>query len=72
MSAFFSVLCLSQLPYTVDSDDNLDELYVFTYDEAVHDLRDQYQADLVVLVGYFPGVCGRGCVECLCYRSFCS
>lgn len=49
-----------QLPYVVVSEDDADELYNLTVNEAVKDLRDQYKADLVVLVGVFPDTCGRG------------
>lgn len=51
--------CLPQLPYTVGSRDDNTELFNLRINDAVKVLRDQYQADLVVLVGVFPAVCGR-------------
>lgn len=50
---------LPQLPYVVESEDDSVELYNFRENDAVKELRDQYAADLVVLVGNFPAVCGR-------------
>lgn len=49
-----------QLPYVVESEDDSIELYNFRENDDVKDLRDQYRADLVVLVGEFPSTCGRG------------
>lgn len=51
--------CLPQLPYVVESQEDNTELNIFRGNDAVKALRDQYQADLVVLVGVFPAVCGR-------------
>lgn len=51
--------CIPQLPYTVQTQEDNPELFNFRQNEAVKVLRDQYQADLVVLVGVFPAVCGR-------------
>lgn len=49
-----------QLPYNQASEDDNAELRILTYNEAVETMRDDYKADLVVLVGSFPGVCGLG------------
>lgn len=48
-----------QLPYVVGSTDDNDELFNLRVNQDVEDLRDQYLADLVVMVGVFPAVCGR-------------
>lgn len=48
-----------QLPYTVETQEDNPELFNFRQNEAVQELRDQYAADLIVLVGVFPQVCGR-------------
>ncbi|CAM9269926.1 unnamed protein product [Ectocarpus sp. 8 AP-2014] len=54
-----------ELPYSqMEYDPNADtistapELYTMASNTDVHDLRDDYQADLVQMVGYFPGTCG--------------
>ena len=56
-----SLFCVypPQLPYTVQSRDDNDELFNFRQNDDVRDLREKHQADLVVLVGVFPAVCGR-------------
>lgn len=53
------MLFVLQLPYTVQTQDDNPELYNFRSNADVQALRDQHQADLVVLVGVFPSVCGR-------------
>lgn len=58
-SLFVCFCSTAQLPYTVESEEDNSELSIFTNNEDVQDLRDRYLADLVVLVGVFPAVCGR-------------
>ncbi|CAM9444977.1 unnamed protein product, partial [Ectocarpus sp. 13 AM-2016] len=50
----------SQMVYDPDAAtiDTEPELYAMASNPDVHDLRDDYQADLVQMVGYFPGTCG--------------
>ncbi|CBN76176.1 PKD domain protein [Ectocarpus siliculosus] len=53
----------TQLPYDQMLDDTTDygpELDAMTGNAAVAALRDEHEADLVLLVGYFPNTCGRG------------
>ncbi|CAB1100369.1 unnamed protein product [Ectocarpus sp. CCAP 1310/34] len=62
----YRLVHVAELPYsqmTYDPSDDIDlepELDALAADSDVTDLRDQYQGDLVQLVGYFPGTCGRG------------
>ncbi|CAN0525155.1 unnamed protein product [Ectocarpus sp. 12 AP-2014] len=51
----------SQMTYIPSDDIDLEpELDALAANSNVTDLRDQYQGDLVQLVGYFPGKCGLG------------
>lgn len=63
----FLVVRFLQLPYSQMDYDSGDEditlapeMSEFSSSTEVADLRDQYQADLVQMVGYFPGTCGAG------------
>ncbi|CAM9373919.1 unnamed protein product, partial [Ectocarpus sp. 8 AP-2014] len=59
----FNLVGVEQLPYNQMLDDTTDynpELEAMTGNAAVAALRDQYEADLVLLVGYFPNTCGLG------------
>ncbi|CAM9367517.1 unnamed protein product, partial [Ectocarpus sp. 12 AP-2014] len=62
----YRLVHVAELPYsqiTYDPNVAIDlgpELGTLAADSDVGDLRDQYQGDLVQLVGYFPGTCGRG------------
>ncbi|CAN0210802.1 unnamed protein product, partial [Ectocarpus sp. 6 AP-2014] len=62
----YRLVQVAELPYsqiTYDPTDDIDlgpELDALAADSDVDDLRDQYQGDLVQLVGYFPGTCGLG------------
>lgn len=50
-----------QAPYVQETVDASDTLSLLRTNEAVNELRDQYQADLVVLYGgYMSGYCGYG------------
>ena len=51
-------LAVPQLPYVVETTDPDREHTIFSLDTDVQALRDQHNADLVVLVGDFPSVCG--------------
>lgn len=55
-----SVPHLAQLPYSQTTQDSTVELPGMRANAAVQALRDQVQADLVLLVGDFPGTCGLG------------
>lgn len=52
--------CHPKLPYTQENRDSSDGLYALRDDAEVAQLRDDYGADLVILAGDFPDVCGRG------------
>ncbi len=56
----FCPLARPQLPYDQGTTDPGTELSFLRENQDVIDLRDQYGADLVVLVGNFPGTCGLG------------
>ncbi|CAN0406342.1 unnamed protein product, partial [Ectocarpus sp. 12 AP-2014] len=59
----FNLVRVEQLPYDQLSPFTSDyepELRAMTDNAAVAALRDQYGADLVLLVGYFPNTCGLG------------
>lgn len=49
-----------KLPYAQESEDYSAELGEMRLDAEVAQLRNNYGADLVVLVGAFPTVCGAG------------
>lgn len=51
---------LSQLPYTQQHKEIEDELGVLAANTAVQQLRDNYNADLVMLIGHFPKSSSRG------------
>lgn len=52
--------CRAQLPYNQGSTNPSTELSFLRTNAAVNAIRDEYFADLVVLVGNFPGTCGLG------------
>ncbi|CAM9764939.1 unnamed protein product, partial [Ectocarpus sp. 4 AP-2014] len=62
----YRLVHVAELPYsqmTYIPSDDIDlkpELDALAANSNVTDLRDQYQGDLVQLVGYFPGKCGTG------------
>ncbi|CAN0121836.1 unnamed protein product [Ectocarpus sp. 4 AP-2014] len=62
----YRLVHVAELPYsqiTYDPDEDIDlkpELNALAADSDVDNLREQYQGDLVQLVGYFPGTCGLG------------
>ncbi|CAM9938469.1 unnamed protein product, partial [Ectocarpus sp. 4 AP-2014] len=59
----FNLVHVEQLPYELsirDTSDYEPELREMTDNAAMAALRDQYEADLVLLVGYFPNTCGLG------------
>eukprot|EP00752_Nemacystus_decipiens_P004376 g3999.t1 len=56
----FNLVRVDQLPYSQATIDSGTELYTMATDADVHALRDEVQADLVLLVGSFPGTCGLG------------
>ena len=51
-------LAVSQLPYVAETTDHDRELSILRLDADVQDLRDQHHADLVVMVGDLPLICG--------------
>ena len=51
-------LAVPQLPYVVETNVPLDELTRFREDTDVQALRNQHNADVVVLVGTWAGICG--------------
>eukprot|EP00903_Cladosiphon_okamuranus_P011266 g10624.t1 len=59
----FNLVHTGKLPYTVQTQEDNAELYNFKENADVKVLRDQYQADLVVMVGVFPDVCGRAYIN---------
>ncbi|CAN0080080.1 unnamed protein product [Scytosiphon promiscuus] len=56
----FNLVRVDQLPYSQSSTDSSVELPKMAQDADVQALRDDVQADLVLLVGNFPGTCGLG------------
>eukprot|EP00752_Nemacystus_decipiens_P010084 g8986.t1 len=59
----FNLVHAGPLPYTVQTQDDNIELFNLRVNNDVKALRNQYQADLVVLVGVFPAVCGRAYIN---------
>eukprot|EP00903_Cladosiphon_okamuranus_P011265 g10623.t1 len=59
----FNLVHTGELPYVVGSTDDILELSNLRGNSEVEALRNLYQADLVVLVGYFPTTCGRAYVN---------
>eukprot|EP00903_Cladosiphon_okamuranus_P015479 g14291.t1 len=56
----FNLVSVEQLPYDQATSDTSTELQAVATNLDVQALRDELQADLVLLVGNFPGTCGRG------------
>lgn len=52
------LLLLSQLPYEEGTSDSETKLSYMRTNSEVNDIRDEYGADLVLLVGELNDVCG--------------
>eukprot|EP00752_Nemacystus_decipiens_P018442 g16533.t1 len=56
----YNLVHTALLPYAQASTSSLSELSTLRENSAVAAMRNQYSADLVLLVGNFPGTCGLG------------